>query len=436
VSRSRARSFSALFALFAVASISPSARPAPLEGAEACKDASAVRVDRIAIEGLDRTLPYVVRRELPFHEGERVPLGAWRLAETRLWNLGIFSRVELRVEARARTCVAVIELEERFTLNPLLRYAFGGRALYFAAGLEEDDLFGRYLFASALYEYFDGFHGGELTFKEPRLFDRREELIVQVGRRVRPRPGFADARAGARVEVAASSDDDVVRAALRLDGFGDRFLDPLEGERRFPPADTESLEVTPLFRVGRVDTLRIRQRGASLELRPTFAKLWSDAEGDAPGYAAVNGEALFFALAGTRWNFAARLRAGVVGRVPPHLELYAGGLDLLRGYPDNHLRARALGVANVELRFTAFDSKWLALVPAVFVDGAAARTDLGRRTGDLSTGAGVRLLVPKLVDTGLRFDVALPVTSDDPLRPQPSFGVFQFFYSGMPVDRW
>jgi hypothetical protein len=405
------------------------------------------RIDEIRIEGLVRTQPFVVRRELQLSEGDVVTKEALDLAVARLWNTTIFSRVDVTVtrEGRARgneRTIVVVRLEDRWTLNPLFRFGSGGNAFFFRLGAADNNIAGRFLELQAQYEYFDGFHGGQALFRNPRLFDRRIELLVQVDRLVRPRQGFSDQRTQAIVEVAKLANRDRLRFALRASAFANRFLAPLEPPPYFP-APTETLLVEPSLRVGRVDVVRIRQRGASLELRPGIGATTSDV---ASSFATMTGEALLFLLAGERWNFAFRFRAANVTKVPPHLEHWAGGLDLLRGFPDNFVRTRAFALGNVEARFTAFDSTWLAIVPAAFVDAIAARSPDGTPGTALSLGAGVRLLIPKFVGSGLRVDLAIPVHANQrpvsageearlgPVTPlpdigslQPSFGVYQFF---------
>jgi hypothetical protein len=258
----------------------------------------------------------------------------------------------------------------------------------------------------------------------------------------RPRPGFSDQRTQATVELAKLFGGDRLRVALRASAFADRFLAPLDGPRYFPDA-TETLLLEPSFRLGRVDTVRLRQSGASLELRPGAGFSSSDV---AEQFAQMSIEALGFLRLGERWNLAARVRGADVGRVPPHLALYAGGLDLVRGFPDNYVRTRALALANVELRLVAFDSTWIALMPVAFVDAAAARSPSGSAGTALSAGAGLRVLVPKFVGTGLRVDLAVPIAASlrgvseaeqarlGPVTPaastgsvQPSLGIYQFF---------
>jgi hypothetical protein len=403
-----------------------------------------LRVDEIQIEGLLRTQSSVVRRELGVTEGDMLTSSALALAKARLWNTSLFSRVELSVTSSQGRNVLLVQVEDRWTLNPLFRFGSGGNAAFFRVGAADNNLAGQFLEAQAQYEYFDGFHGGQVLFRQPRLFDKRLELTLQVDRLVRPREGFSDQRTQGIIELAHLFLGDHIRAGVRASAFADRFLAPVSGSAPYYPSPTATLLVEPSLRVGRIDVIRLRQRGTSFEVRPGLGFLDGT---DVPSrYASITAEWLGFALLGNRWNVASRVRGAGVSAVPAHLEGYAGGLDLVRGFPDNFARSRALAVLNLELRAVAFDSTWFALVPAVFTDALVARAPAGDPGTALSFGGGVRLLVPKFVGTGLRLDLAVPVHADlravreadhgrfGPTTPavtlggiSPSIGVYQFF---------
>jgi hypothetical protein len=423
------------------AAASPSASPTETPASDRVK--LPARVDAIRIDGLVRTHPSVVRRELGFAEGDVLTREQLDLAVTRLWNTTIFAHVDGEVLLEDGRNVVIVSLEDRWTLNPLFRFGSGGNATFFRLGAADNNLAGRFLEVQAQYENFNGFHGGQVLFREPRLLGERLELLVQADRLVRPRNGFSDQRTQGIVEVARLAWLDRVRYGLRTSVFADRFLAPLDSPPYYP-AETETLLLEPGLRLGRIDVVRLRQSGASFELRPGLGFVaGSDV---ASRFVTMTGEALAFAVLGERWNLAVRLRGSDTSRVPAHLELFAGGLDLVRGFPDNYVRTRALALANVEARFIAFDSTWLALVPTVFADAVAARAPSGEPGTALAVGGGLRVLVPKFVGTGLRVDLAVPVQSS--LRavreaeqaklgpttpsvnlgaPQASFGVYQFF---------
>lgn len=373
-------------------------------------------VDALQIEGLWRTEPSVVHRELPWKPGEEVSVEQWELGLTRLWNMGLFSRVDGRLETRDGQTVAVLELEERFTINPLFRFSTAGTAFWLRVGASDSNLLGRFLEAGAQYERFGPYNGGQAWVRDPRFLNRRLNGLVQVERLARPRPGFVVFRTLARLEAAGFADSaDRLQLLGRLDLIADRY----DGDASPPPS--EGLVATVGARVGRVDVVRLRQRGWSVALQPSMGLT-----NDAPGlFGQLFLEALGFAMPGHRWNLAGRLQAAVASEAPVQHRYYVGGLDLVRGLPDNHLRTSRYAVLNLEARFVAWDSTWLALMPAAFVDGVVAHRESGGVTALAAGGVGLRVLVPKLVATGLRADLAVPL--DGSWALQPSFGVFQFF---------
>ncbi len=420
------------------------ARAQPREDDEKKPDLGSfpARIDEIRITGLARTHQDVVRREIGFREGDVILEDDFDLALTRLWNTTIFAHVRGRVVREGARTVAVFELEDRWSLRPVFSFGSGGGALYFDVGATDNNIAGRFLEATAYYENFNGFDGGYLVLKNPRLFwTRRVELTVQAEQLIRPRPGFADRRALTAIEMAELIDRDRVRVGLRASAFADRFLPPLDSPPHYP-LPTESFLLEPRFRLGRIDTIRVRQRGATIDLRPGLGFTSSDVASE---YVSMIGEVIAFAMPGKRWNLALRARAASVSKVPEHLQLYAGGLDLVRGFPDNYVRTRAYAMANFEARYVAFDSTWVALIPAVFVDVIGARNPQGDGGGALSAGAGVRFVVPKFVASGLRVDLAMPLASSmrsveeserrfGAVTPpvtlgsiHPSVGVYQFF---------
>lgn len=372
-------------------------------------------VDALQVEGLWRTQPSVVHRELPWKPGEQVSVEQWALGLARLWNMGLFSRVDARLESRQGETVAVFDLEERFTINPLFRFSTAGTDFWLRVGASDSNLLGRFLEAGAQYERFGAYHGGQAWVRDPRFLDRRLNGLLQVERLARPRPGFVVFRTLARLEAAGFADsEDRLQLLGRLDLIADRYAGDAS------PVASEGFVATAGARVGRVDVVRLRQRGWSVAVQPSLGLT-----NDAPGlFGQLFVEALGFAMPGKRWNLAARLQMAAATDAPVQHRYYVGGLDLVRGLPDNHLRTSSYAVVNLEARVVAWDSTWLAFVPAAFVDGVVARAETGGVTA-LAAGVGLRVLVPKLVATGLRADLAVPL--DGSWQLQPSFGVFQFF---------
>lgn len=381
-----------------------------------------VLIDDVEINGLWRARQSVVLRELPWAPGETIEAEAWALGIARLWNMELFSDVQARVESREGKNIAVFDLEERFTINPLLRFSATGDSFWVRVGVSDSNFLGRFLELGARYERFGAYNGGQGWIRDPRFLNRRIDGLLQLERLARPRPGFVVFRSLARLEATGTVDsDDRVTVLGRLDVLSDRY-DRIDQSPDPLPPPSEGFVATVGAKFGRVDTVGIRQRGWSFELQPSFG-LTTDAPS---AFGQLLTETLAFASPGTRWTLAARLQTAVTTDAPRQHLLYVGGLDLVRGIEDNAIRTQAYAVVNLEARLIAFQwASWVALVPTVFVDGVVARGEAGGVRGVATTGAGLRILIPRLVQSGLRGDLALAL--DGSFRLEPSIGVYQFF---------
>lgn len=102
-------------------------------------------ISDIRINGLWRTRPSVVYRELLLKKGE--PFTLFNLTESvqRLKNLRIFSIVTVALFSSAPGKVSVImELEEKWTILPYARIGSGGGTTFFIAGIYDINIFGTY----------------------------------------------------------------------------------------------------------------------------------------------------------------------------------------------------------------------------------------------------------------------------------------------------
>lgn len=382
-----------------------------------------VRVERVELRGLSSTKPFVVLRELQLSVPGDVTGEAFELGLSRLWNCGLFSRVDGRLERRPEGVVAVVELEERFSLNPLLSFGIGGGAAWGRIGANDNNFLGRFLEWGLRYERFLQFNGGQAWFRDPRLFDQRLSGLLQVEWLFRPRPEYTRRRLQAIVDLLREVEDAAL-LGLRVEAFRDEYTPPFMGQG-VVPANLQGLLVHGSLRVGRVDTVRLRESGVSLEARSSFGFTNHAAS---PVYVQTWLEGFGFLMLGERFNLATRLQAGLSSSAPTEQRFYLGGLDLLRGFDDSSIRTEQFALANVELRAVAFDSTWFAVVPAIFVDGAVARSERYESKSYLSVGGGLRLLVPKMLRTGLRADVAVTVWGGVQ-QVGFSLGVYQFFSS-------
>ncbi len=412
--------------------------PLPAEATETVQ--FPVRIDRIEVHGLKRTHLYVVLRELPFKAGQLIDEATWKFAATRLWNVTLFNQVHARIErvSKSGEVVAHFDVEENWTLNPLFSFAAGGNAAWLRVGASDNNLAGRFLEMGAQYERFGAYNGFQAWVRDPRFLNRRLDWVVIVDRLVRPRPDFADRRLRMGSEVNGLAWNDRLRLTAKVEALYDVLLPldsrpddapPLPADAPQPPPERSAWSILTEWgaRLGRVDTVRVRQQGVSLEVRQTVvATLDAQKSGFAQGWL----ELLALQTLGDRWNLAGRFQMGTQGDAPDYLNFYLGGLTVVRGYVDNFVRTHRYALFNAEARYVAYDSSWIALVAAGFVDGAVAERVAGGVRPMLASGAGMRFLLPWMVKTGLRVDVAVPLlaaTCSSGFCPNLSVGVFQFF---------
>jgi len=114
-------------------------------------------IERIQLEGLDRTRPSEVRRHLSIAEGELLDDRSVFLSRLRLLQLGWFSRVETRVEKGSGRgfVVLVFEFTERNTLiiSDLVIGSTGPQPFYGGLGLSEGNFLGLGLTLSGAFVY-------------------------------------------------------------------------------------------------------------------------------------------------------------------------------------------------------------------------------------------------------------------------------------------
>jgi len=388
-------------------STGPPSEPVPAHlAAEAVLPAKVDKLEVRARGGLWGTQLHVFTRELPWKEGDVVDLDAWNVGLRRLWNTQIFAQVRGWLERRDGTLVAVLDIEERWSLIPAFEFSHGGRATWFLAGLSEHNFAGRFVNIDAVYEYFDGVHGGNAIYRDQRFLDRRLELRAQAGRMMRPRPDFVVQRTIARVGLFSLERDDKLRWGGTLHAFDDGFLPSIE-EGAVPgawiPNNMQTLLFEPSIRVGRVDARRIQYNGVTFEVRPQVAATLAAKKAHAWG--GFLAELLYYKMIG-RFTLAARVRGAAQTKTPgAQLDFWLGGLDPIRGYRDNYVRTNVYLASTAEIRFVVFDFDLLACEAAAFADVSVSRSALGQRQGTFSVGPGIRFFIPKLVDSELRIDL-------------------------------
>lgn len=405
------------------------------------------QVTAIALQGLERTQPVVVRRELLIGVGRPLSLEALDESVQRLNNLGIFRLVQARLHPDGPQGVRVVlEHDEKWTLLPIFTAGRGGGLLYLYVGATETNLLGRYIETGANYYYLGGTHSGAIWLEDPRLLHRRLSGRLQAGvdNRLRLLYGDDGHRRGAwsrrRLFVMGEVQADIDPRWLQVGGalvvthdtFGDFLLSPalkaLNSERGLVfPDNRRDVIARATVRVGRINRTDYFMHGTALLGQLSLAPGWLGSEqpfvqGTLSGFG--------YLRFGATGNLAARVMLGAISEAVPERLFYVGGLQYRRGFVDSRFAGTHMWNANLEARMSSLHRRMVALQHVVFCDlgavgGSGAELLEASRRPPVSVGTGVRLMLPLIARFVARLDFA--VAFDDGAQWRVSFGSQQFF---------
>jgi outer membrane protein assembly factor BamA len=398
-------------------------------------EVAAEPVEDIHIEGIRRTKPFVVERELEFNLGD--PLRHEDLEESmrRLRNLGIFSTASYEAYGTGVT----VSVAERWTTIPIFKFNQGGGLTQLIVGAFDVNTLGRYLEFGAQFERLGRANSGVLWFRDPRFLNQRLWFGADLWRINRTQLLYDEA---GEVEGGFLLSRSMASFALEKEhttrftsGMHMRFLDDAfsmnylpadvlaaQPEEALPPAG-RSLVLGASVAFGRLDFDSFLVDGL----------LWSNTLDVAPqagpfdiGFLTGTGELTYFRTLAWRSTFGARLLYGATNtRAEQHL-FYVGGLDRIRGFADGRFRGRRHVTGNAEYRIPSFDRPALVIQHVAFVD--ATRTGdhlLDNAQSAAGAGLGLRILSPRIYRLTLRFDYAFSVVNR--ADAAFSFGAQQFF---------
>jgi outer membrane protein insertion porin family len=387
------------------------------------------RVDRIVVAGLEHTREEVVRRELRLEEGQ--PLGLQRVLESqrRLGALGLFRRASVREldpsSLGSRSLLVALEEAPRTTVAYGVGYAERER-LRGSLEVTRRNLFG---LDRSLTVFGRGSLRGSralVSFREPYLLGRRQELFVTGFREGEDRVSFDFTRLGGLVQTARALGTHT-SLILRVQYQRTKLFNvdvPLSDVDRQFQSSTTSGPSASLIHDTRDDPLDPRRGvflGADTQLSQRFlgGDRFFKGFAQAAGYRRLTGSLLLALHA--RLGLARTFGAESPSRLPLADRFFAGGDYSLRGFStdsagpselseDGTRRVptggNALLLGGVELRFDA--TRFVAL--AVFADAGNVFplvSDLGLRDLREALGVGLRYksaLGPLRVDWGYKLD--------------------------------
>lgn len=366
--------------------------------------------------------------------------------ERRLWNLRIFSQVNLNVEDQK----LIIKVQERWTTIPIAKFLEGGGTSYYALGLYDINSFGSNTEIGAQYESLNNRPAGVIWMRKPQFLNNRN---LKLGfdlwsiNRIRffydQTNGEDDGALTLQRKryngfIEKKFYNDHLNLGLQFDyqedeisdfGLTDELKDQ-NAARNFNP-DHESISRFTSFYLdlGQINTKNYLQDGSQLSLKTSIAHLSAGENSVLSGNEMTlksyklwqNKNNLNFA-----WQF--KLKSNNYKDIQNFN--YLGGFEEVRGYMDGQYYGNTTWQNNIELRQDIFENKYGVIQLATFTDQAKEGEDLQDLTERkeeilLSSGLGIRLISPKIFRFVGRIDYAQTHTRF--VSQGISFGIQQFF---------
>lgn len=375
-------------------------------------EGQAIRVDDIHIIGSQQTRNKVVSRNITFHEGDPLSQEQLLTSQQKLYGLGLFNRVDVvpvNVNQSDAYRPVIIRMEDSSPI--ILGYGGGYQDREGPRGtieISHNNLFGLARSISFRTRASVREQRGQITYKEPRLFNRNLDSYITLYAENTDQVSFSTTTLNAAVQV--------LKRFGRVDNFFVRY--------NFETVDLSDVLVNPQATGQDLGTLKLS----------TFSTAWLRDTRDDPiepsrgFFNTVNfsvasklygSEANLVSFFGQHQNhrrvgrsavLATSIRVGLIGpygvtpEVPISERFFAGGSTTLRGFdldlagpldPETNkpLGGNALVVANAELRIPVTGN--FAVVPFYDTGNVFARVkDIGLSRFSNTIGFGVRYKTP------------------------------------------
>jgi outer membrane protein assembly factor BamA len=397
----------------------------------------------IVVNGNVRTYKTVIITELGFRSKKQVSLRQIEEGISNLRNTNLFSKVEYNLQDGTEGKVLIIDLDERWTTIPILKFSSGGGVSQTTLGVYDPNLFGKYIEAGFQYERLEDTNSGVAWFKQPHLFGRRKGIDIQVWKIDRLRTKYVQDTEEPVIKTGfLHSREKIYLAYDRMlsghfkghffyeynnDSFSDEFtsdeVKAIIAASGLPPSSRVHFLGASLD-VGRINQYNSQVEGSSLAASYRYAL--SDTS-NISDFWQSDVAFKYFKTLYSNATFAQRLLAGFTTTDVLQYWYYLGGLDRIRGFSDNRFAGRYFWLSNTEYRQPTWQKDWFVLQAIGFLDIVSSSehfSQLGTIDG-ASAGIGLRVILPKIYRFALRLDYAHPIKKSDDMNF--SFGVQQFF---------
>ena len=402
-----------------------------------------LKFSEIVIVGNERTSTDVLLKELGFTTKQQVSTEQLEQGVQNIRSTQLFSAVSFQLFEKADDSGLVITVVEKWTTIPIVKLSSGGGVNQLALGVYDPNLFGNYIEAGFQYERLGDTNSGVAWFKDPRLFNSRDGLSIQLWKTARLRTKF-EQNHDAPIEKTGflHSRDKLFFGYSHefLNAFNtefyyeyndDSFSDELVSDKikaliavNGLPIDTTVHFLGSKVSLGQIVTGSQTKDGSKIDLSYRYGFTSTKGVKD---FWEVNLDVQTFVAPTPTDNWAHRFMAGYTGTSVLQYWHYLGGLDRIRGFANDRFAGRYYWLSNLEYRRILVERDAYVVQGVGFLDAATTAETFNAldRVVGASVGFGARLILPKIYRFVIRLDVAAPIKKED--DHYISFGLQQFF---------
>lgn len=348
--------FRVRFLLFLLVSCSPA-----VQGMTQNDDSSLV-IREIQIEGNEETKDYIILREMSLSVGDTVTAEAIERDRQRIYNLGLFNRVDVEYTENGGHANVLVTVHERWYIFPFPIIGFRYRdpkKLYYGAGIAHLNFRGRN--EKIIFDFALGYdRWAELIYQTPKLTSDddiflRASLLTSRVQNLSPTRGFyqqqhylAGLTLGKRFGFYQ-----MLSAQLTYDEWN--VSDPIARGTISPDGKDAFLSFGVSYSYDTRDVREYTTAGEEVSLNASKVGLWNGVNFFRYGYTLSTFLRLTSDLslgARTHGTFSSG------GPVPPYRYVYFGYGERIRGYFNDIFEGENILGGNVELRFPILSPRY------------------------------------------------------------------------------
>lgn len=417
--------------LFLLVVLNPYARAQKVE---------ASTIGTITFEGKKKSDQSFLYKNISSREGSELSENTLAEDAQTLNNLSGIGLANYRIDTVDNKKNVVFELEEIRTFIPILNSGRITNNLWFQVGFVDINWRGKGQVLSADYLNNDGRHSGSFFFKNPHIHNSQWGFSASVSSWSSLEPLFFN-EGTVNYEY---GNDGIGLTAIRHFGrfrnieFGGTYF--IENYERSEDQFTD-IKVGPdrlrqpkalskiAYKVNRLNFDRFYLDGGSWYVQ--YQNVFNTV--DDTWFHIIQAQFHRFYKVGKKGNFANRLLLGISNNSDsPFAPFVADSHTNIRGIGNRIDRGTAQVVLNTEYRRTYYNKKKLSIQGVVFADvgtwrnpGGELRDLITGKQVRFFTGAGIRIIYPKIYGAVLRIDYAVEI--NDPTQRGLVMGIGQYF---------